>query len=160
MHCESSSGQSPFGTRDRQRHPSTSGPADPPFEPYGLLHKFFAVLSAILPTASILVTVGYWAAVRKGPGGGAVFVDEPIKHGGNAVITLVEIMISRLPMTSTWAAWPVWYINAYTIFQVIFHAIRNEWVYAGTDFRQCRSLPAYLILPLGTLFVYAALYAP
>jgi hypothetical protein len=140
-----------------QSRSDNSLPLQPGFQPYGPLDKTFAVLGTILPTASILVTVGYWAAVRNNSTDDLVFVDEPIKHGGNAILTLLELMISRIPMVTTWAAWPVWYMSVYAIFQVIYEAIGEEWVYERTDYTECTVLPAYILLPIVTLVIYTAL---
>lgn len=125
---------------------------------YTPLHKVFAVLSAILPTASVIVTVGYWAAVREV--GGRIFLDEPIKHGANAAVLLTEVVISRLPITTTWVVFPVGYLAVYTIFQVIYWAGSEKWVYGRTDFRDCVILPGYFLLPIVAAGVFFLMCDP
>ena len=125
---------------------------------YTLLDKFFAVLTAVLPTATVIVAVGYWAAVRGSIG--EVYLDEPIKHGVNAVIMLAEVMLTRLPVTTTWVVFPVLYLAVYTIFQVIYWAGSEDWVYERTDFRNCVILPGYFLLPIVAVGVFFAMCAP
>lgn len=123
---------------------------------YTLLHKAFAVLSAVLPTACVIVTLTYWAALA----GQRVYLEEPITHGANAAIMVAEVALTRLPVTTTWVVFPVGYLAAYALFQIIYWAGTEQWVYPRTDFRDCDIAPGYFALPFSGVVVYALMCAP
>lgn len=58
---------------------------DTEYEPYKTRHMIYAILTAIMPTATVAVAVGYWAAVRNPDN---FQWDQPVKHGANAVVRI------------------------------------------------------------------------
>jgi hypothetical protein len=125
---------------------------------YDHLHSMFAALSAIVLTASPLVAIGFWGAVKEQSE--RVHFEAVLKHGGTAAVLLLELLISKLPVTSTWVVFPSTYVLIYTFFMLAFHAVEQEWVYSRTDFRRCRDLPGYVVVPLVVVGMHATLCAP
>lgn len=70
-----------------------------------------------------------------------------LKHGGTALLLMIEVLISRVPFTTTWVLWPVLYTVAYAIFMWIYWAVADDWVYDVLDWRKPTSLVYYAILP-------------
>jgi hypothetical protein len=123
---------------------------------YRLRHAAFAIMSATLPTVAVLVVIGFWSAAR----GGHVNWDQPVKHGANAAIVLFEVMISRLPATSTWVVFPLTYSTVYTVFMNIYDAIDGDWPYDLANSGQCVHLSGYITVPFLVVVAYFALCAP
>ena len=52
----------------------------------------------MVAAASITLTVFYWAAVYKK--GDKMLLGNPLKHGVSALLLLVEVFLSRVPLVS------------------------------------------------------------
>jgi hypothetical protein len=84
---------------------------------------------------------------------------QPIKHGANAAVLLLEVAISRLPMTTTWVIFPLAYTTIYTFFVFIYWAIDMRWPYENIDFRVCLHLAGYVAVPIVVTIVFFILCA-
>jgi hypothetical protein len=71
-----------------------------------------------------------------------------LKHGLTAVLLNVEIIISRVPFTTTWVLAPLLYTLVYSFFMFIYWASAHEWVYDVLDWRQPINLAYYAIVPI------------
>lgn len=80
-------------------------------------------------------------------------------HGGTQVM-LIEILISRLPMTTTWMLFPLAYSTIYTIFMIFHWSIDGVWIYKRTDITQCSNIYGYIFAPMFVLLVYYVLCVP
>ena len=135
----------------------SGGPVLSGQEPYNAGHVFYAILTAIMVTGAATVAIGYWAVIRVPDD---LNWEDPIKHGANAVVLLIELLISRLPMTTTWLVFPVGYTCLYTIFMILHHKIDGDWVYRRTNVDRCSNVTGYIFAPIFVTIVFFALCAP
>jgi hypothetical protein len=59
--------------------------------------KIHLLLFEMIAAASITLTIFFWAAVYKGE---KMTVANPLKHGVSALLLLIEVVISRVPLVS------------------------------------------------------------
>ena len=72
---------------------------------------------------------------------------------------LLEVLISRLPVTSTWVLFPLAYSTTYTVFMTVFWSIDGNRPYDEVNAQKCRSLAFYAWAPILVIGFYALLCA-
>jgi hypothetical protein len=70
--------------------------------------------------------------------------EDVLKHGITAILMIVEMLIGRVPIVSTFILPAVIYAVCYAIFLWIYWAAADKWVYTVLDWRKPGHLAYYL----------------
>jgi len=138
------------------KHPSPEQQQQENLKAWRAVHKIHLLLFEMVAAASITLTVFFWAAVYKKEN--KMLLEYPVKHGVSALLLLVEVFVSRVPLVSYHVQVPVLYGTVYLIFMWLYETGTQKWIYKALNWESAISIAFYIALPLLLILSYIIMF--